>query len=35
MDRFKSVKRMKDASVEELCGVEGITREIAMKIKNL
>ena len=35
MDKFKSVKRMKDATTEELCEIEGITREIAIKIKNL
>ena len=34
MDRFKSVKRIKEASIEELCEVEGITRELAIKIKN-
>jgi len=35
MDKFKSVKRIKEASIEELCEVDGITREIAIKIKNL
>ena len=35
MDKFKSVKRMKDATIEELCEVDGISREIAIKIKNL
>lgn len=35
MDRFKSIKRMKEASIEELCEVEGITRDIAIKIKNI
>ena len=35
MDKFKSVKRMKEAEIEELCEVEGITRESAIKIKNL
>jgi len=34
-DKFKSVKRMKEAEIDELCEVEGITREIAIKIKNL
>ena len=34
MERFKSVKRIKEASIEELCEVEGITRELAIKIKN-
>lgn len=34
-DKFKSVKRMKEAEIDELCEVEGITREIALKIKNL
>lgn len=33
MEKFKSVKRMKEASVEELCEVEGITMEMALKIK--
>ncbi len=33
--RFKSVKRMKEAKIEELEAVEGITHEIALKIKNL
>jgi len=35
MEKFKSVKRMKESTIEELCEVEGITREIALKIKNL
>lgn len=35
MERFESVARMKKASVEELCEVEGVTREIALHIKNL
>ena len=35
MERFKSVERMKSAEIEELCEVEGITREIAIRIKNL
>ena len=35
MDKFKSVKRMKEATIDELCEVDGITREIAIKIKNL
>lgn len=34
-EKFKSVKRMKEASVEELCEVEGVTREMAVRIKNL
>ena len=34
-EKFKSVKRMKDASIEELCEVDGITRDIAIKIKNI
>lgn len=34
MDKFKSVKRIKEASIEELCKVDGITRELAIKIKN-
>lgn len=34
MDQFKSVKRIKEASIEELCEVDGITRELAIKIKN-
>jgi len=33
--KFKSVKRMKEASIEELEAVEGITHEMAIKIKNL
>ena len=35
MDKFKSVERIKNASIDELCEVDGITREIAIKIKNL
>ena len=35
LEKFKSVKRIKDASIEELCEVDGITRELAIKIKNL
>lgn len=35
MDRFKSVQRMKEVSIDELCEVEGITRNIAIQIKNL
>ena len=34
-EKFKSVKRMKEASVDELCKIEGITRELAIRIKNL
>ena len=34
LDKFKSVKRIKESSLEELCEVEGITRETALKIKN-
>ena len=35
MEKFKSVKRIKEASIEDLCEVEGISRELAIKIKNL
>ena len=35
MDKFKSVKRMKEATIDELCEVEGVTREIALRIKNI
>ena len=35
ISKFKSVKRMKEATLEELEAVEGITHEIAIKIKNL
>lgn len=35
MEKFKSVKRMKEASIDEICEVEGVTREMAIKIKNL
>lgn len=34
-EKFKSVKRMKEASVDELCEIGGITRELAIRIKNL
>jgi len=35
MDKFKSVERMKNATIEELCEINGITREMAIRIKNL
>ena len=35
LDKFKSVARIKEASIEELCEVEGITRELAIRIKNM
>ncbi len=33
--KFKSIDKMKDASIKELCEVKGITPEIAERIKNL
>ena len=33
--RFKSVEKIKQASIEELCEVEGISEKIATKIKNM
>ncbi len=35
LEQFKSVKRIKEASIEELCAVEGITREMAVRLKNM
>ncbi len=35
MDKFKSVAKIKEASIEELCEVDGINRELAIKIKNM
>jgi excinuclease ABC subunit C len=33
--KFKSIEKMKEATVEELCEVNGIAPEIAMKIKEI
>lgn len=33
-DKFKSISKIKEASIEELCQVDGVTREIAIRIKN-
>ena len=30
--KFGSVKRIKEASIEELCEVEGINRKVALRI---
>ena len=35
LERFKSVSKIKEASIDELCQIDGITREIAIRIKNV
>jgi excinuclease ABC subunit C len=35
LEKFKSVDSIKEASIDELCEVDGITREIAIKLKNM
>lgn len=35
LEKFKSVNRIKEASIEDLCSVQGITREIAIRLKNM
>ena len=35
LKKFGSIKKLKEASIEELCEVKGITKEIAQRIKNM
>ena len=33
LKKFKTIKNIKNASIEELCEVKGITKELATKLK--
>ena len=34
LKEFKTIKNIKEASLERLCEVKGITKELAIKLKN-
>ena len=35
LEKFRSVEKIKEATLDELCEVEGITRELAIRLKNM